>query len=101
MAALNGRETDTELFIKQRITADQWDRLPDDLRMTQYRLTWLCNNRNKWRHEEVARLGFILGIEPIELVLQYGFGWEEIRVDEAAMIAGLSAYDLTYGPKTA
>lgn len=94
-------ETDTERFIKQRITAEQWDRLPHDLNMTGYRLTWLCNNREKWRAQEVARLGFVLGIDPIELVLQYGFGWSEIRIDEAAQVAGLSGHDLTYGPQTA
>ena len=94
-------ETDTERFIKQRITAEQWDTLPNDLGMSQYRLTWLCNNRNKWRAEEVAKLGFIIGIEPIELILQYGFGWQEIRIDEAAQVAALSAYDLSYGPQTA
>lgn len=95
------RESDTERFIKQRITAEQWDNLPNDLQMRQYRLSWLCNNRSKWRAPEVARLGYIIGIEPIELVLQYGFGWEEIRVDELAQVAGLGGYDLAYGPKTA
>lgn len=93
--------TDTELFIKQRVTAEQWDRLHEDLGMNRYRLTWLLTNRGKWRAPEIAKLGYLTGVEPIELVLQYGFGWKELRIDEVSQIAALGAYDLQYGPKVA
>lgn len=94
--------TDTELFIKQRVTAEQWDLLDELLGMNnRYRLTWLMRNRGKWRAAEIAKLGYLIGVEPIELVLQYGFGWNELRIDEASQIASLGAYDLQYGPKVA
>lgn len=86
-AGFNIEESDTHRFIKSSMSALQFDGLARELGCTEYRLTWLMNNRPKWRMQEVYRLGVLIGIEPVVLVLEYGFGRSELTVDDLQSMA--------------
>lgn len=71
-----------EEFIKLRITAADFDKLPQRLGISQHKLTRILNRPTDAGLDEVLNLAALLTLSPIQLVDGYKMGFNNITLDE-------------------
>lgn len=85
-------ETTFDDILMDELSGRQYNNLAEILGISPKRLGFIKSNPFKWRMEEIRKLAEILVRDPIEIMLDWGLGKEELPIvylEKAAKEAGL------------
>lgn len=68
-------------FAKEQINVETWESLHHILGVSKYRLNSLINGTADFYPTEIGPMAKVLGLKPIELIMQYGVGRKYMTLD--------------------
>lgn len=68
-------------FAKEQISVETWERLHTTLGVSKYRLNSLINGTTDFYPVEIPPMANVLGLKPIELIMQWGVGRKYVTLD--------------------
>lgn len=83
-----------EDFLKNALTATQWDQLPEKMGWTKNKLTYMLKNPNNMSFEETVAMASLCACQPMYLVETFGCGKSKITLIEATEILNKQANEL-------
>lgn len=83
-------------YLKENISASDFEHLHDYLGITRYRLTTLLRVQEDWYLEEIKKIAHKLKVSPFDLMMEYKLGYKYISALDLEKLALEQGYEVGF-----